>query len=477
MNSPGIALVTGASGYIGGLLTPVLLQRGWHVRVLSRSADSVRRLPWGRDVDVVEGDASEAKDVRQALDGVDVAYYLLHSMDGRGDFVERDRSMARTFAEAAGHAQVARVVYLSGLHPEGEALSPHLASRAEVGRIMLDGPAPAAVLQAGVVLGDGSASFDMLRHLTERLPAVIAPRWLSSRIQPIASDDVVHYLAEAAKLPPHVNRTFDIGGPQVLTYADMMRGYARITGLGRRWIATVPVLTPSLASHWVGLVTPVGSGVARPLVGSLVHDAVCHEDDLLALVPEPPGGRASFDDAIQRATRTVDPKRWRRSVARSATIVAAAAVAGSFVTDPQSAWYRRLQTPRWQPPRWAFPVVWTALYMEVALASAAAMAELPEDESRSYTRALVANMALNTGWSALFFGAHRPWLAAFDSALLTASSADLVRRANSTGVGKTVGLGAYAGWCAFATVLTTAIARRNGGRPRAQGRSWRRSQA
>jgi uncharacterized protein YbjT (DUF2867 family)/tryptophan-rich sensory protein len=466
VTQPGLALVTGATGYIGGLLVPALLERGWRVRVLSRSAERVANLPWSGDVEVVEGDASSEDDVRRAMDAVDVAYFLLHSMDGTGDFVTRDRALARTFADAATDAQVDRVVYLGGLHPDGVPLSPHLASRVEVGEILLAGQVPAAVLQAGVVLGDGSVSFDMLRHLTERLPAVIAPRWLSSRIQPIAAEDVVHYLAEAATLPPDVNRTFDLGGPDVLTYADMMRRYARVTGLGHRYIATVPVLTPSLASHWVGLVTPVRAGVAKPLVGSLVHDAVCAEDDLAALVPAPPGGRTGFDEAVTRATRSVDPTRWCRSLLRAGAIVGAAAVVGSLVTNPDSRWYRRLDLPRWQPPPWAFPVVWTALYAEVTIASAAAMAELPKDESTSYATALAANMTLNAGWSALFFRGHQPWLAALDSAALTASGLDLARRARPTGAGKAVGLGAYAAWSAFATALTVAIALRNRTHPR-----------
>ncbi|MEO7071288.1 MAG: NAD(P)H-binding protein, partial [Nostocoides sp.] len=328
---PGLALVTGATGYVGGLLVPELLERGWSVRVLSRRRSAVRDQPWGDRVEVVEGDATDGQDVRAALAGVEVAYYLMHSMDGAGDFVERDKAMAHTFAEAATSAGVGRIVYLSGLHPPGS-LSPHLASRVEVGRILLESGVPTAVLQAGVVLGDGSASFDMLRHLTERLPAFVAPKWLRNRIQPIAAHDVVHYLAEAAGLDPRLNRTFDIGGPEVLTYAEMMRGYARVTGLGRLFIATLPVLTPGLASHWVGLVTPVRSAIAKPLVGSLIHDAVCHEQDLAGLVPAPSGGPTSFEDAIRRATRDIDPMAWRRRLGQAAGTVGAAAVVGSLLT-------------------------------------------------------------------------------------------------------------------------------------------------
>jgi uncharacterized protein YbjT (DUF2867 family)/tryptophan-rich sensory protein len=458
------ALVTGATGYIGGALVPALLEAGWQVRVLTRRRAKVSGRPWAAHVEVVEGDAGSPQDCQRALDGVDVAYYLLHSMDGRDDFVGRDRTLARTFEAAAADGDVARIVYLSGLHPAGQ-LSEHLASRVEVGEVFLDGPVPATVLQAGVVLGDGSASFDMLRHLTERLPAMVAPRWLANRIQPIAIDDVLHYLVAAADLLPESNRAFDIGGSDVLTYAEMMRRYAELAGLGHRWIVTVPVLTPRLAGHWVGLVTPISNGIARPLVGSLVHEAVCGEDDILAVSGPPPGGRTGFDEAVQRALKGVDPTAWRRTLRRTAATVGAAAVVGSALTTPQSRWYQRLDLPPWQPPPAAFPIVWTALYTEIALVAAAAVAELAEQgresQSRDLQRALAVNMALNTGWSAAFFRAHRPAVAAAECAILTLSGADLARRARPAGPGKAAGLAAYAGWCAFATVLTTAIARRN----------------
>ena len=458
------ALVTGATGYIGGALVPALLDAGWSVRVLTRHRRGVDEQDWRDEVDVVEGDATSPDDLGRALDGAAVAYYLLHSMDGQGGFVERDRTLAQGFAAAAADAGTGRIVYLSGLHPEGE-LSEHLASRVEVGRILLDSPVPATVLQAGVVLGDGSASFDMLRHLTERLPAMVAPKWVGNRIQPIAVDDVVHYLVGAADLPEDSNRSFDIGGPEVLTYAEMMRRYATIAGVGRRLVVSVPVLSPRLAGLWVGLVTPISAGIARPLVGSLIHEAVCHEDDVLTAVGPPSGGRTGFDSAVRSALRSVDPLLWRRTVRRTAATVGAAAVAGSVLTNPRSRWYRELDVPDWQPPPAAFPVVWTALYGEVALLTAAASAVLAErgraEEARDLERALRVNMVLNAGWTGLFFRAHRPWLAAAECAALTASSVDLARRVAPAGRGKATGLLAYAGWCAFATVLSTAIARRN----------------
>lgn len=312
-----LALVTGASGYIGSRLVPELLARGWQVRVLVRRVASVRERAWADRVQVVEGDAGAVDSLARALDGAEVAYYLLHSMDGQGDFEARDRRLARTVGQAARRAGTPRIVYLSGLHPEGE-LSAHLASRVEVGEILMSSDVPTAVLQAAVILGAGSASFEMLRHLTQRLPAMIAPKWLGNRIQPIAVRDVLHYLAGAADLDPSLNRTFDIGGEEVLTYRQMIERFARIDGRLPRLILTVPVLTPWLASQWVGLVTPVPSGLAKPLVGSLLHEVICSENDIRDLVGLPTGGLTGFDDAVRAALAgngerpepgTVEPER------------------------------------------------------------------------------------------------------------------------------------------------------------------------
>ena len=302
------ALVTGATGYIGSRLVPRLLEEGFTVRVLTRDRAKVADRRWVDEVEIVEGDATVKMSLVEALADVDVAYYLLHSMDGKPGFAERDRDMARLFGIAAYEAGAGRIVYLSGLHPEGH-LSDHLASRVEVGDLLMASGVPTAVLQAAVILGSGSASFEMLRHLTHRLPVMVAPKWLNNRIQPIAIRDVLHYLVAAADLPPDVNRTFDIGGPDVLTYREMIHRYARVSGEGARAIVTVPVLTPWLASHWVGLVTPVDAGVARPLVGSLIHEVVCHERDLDDLVGAPKGGALGFDDAVRAS---IDPARGPR---------------------------------------------------------------------------------------------------------------------------------------------------------------------
>ena len=292
------ALVTGASGYVGGQVVPRLLDEGWTVRVLTRRRASMDGKPWVDRVEVAEGDVGSAGDMRRALEDVDAAWYLVHSMDDQPDFQERDREAATHFSEAAESAGVSRIVYLGGLHPADEVLSPHLASRVEVGRILLESGVPTAVLQAAVVLGDGSASFDMLRYLTTRLPAMVAPKWLDNKIQPIAIDDVVTLLVGAGSLPPEVNRTFDIGGPEVLTYREMIGRFSDATGRRRPLVVTVPVLTPRLASHWVGLVTPISAGLAKPLVGSLVHEVVAKENDLQGLVYVP-GGFTDFDTAVR----------------------------------------------------------------------------------------------------------------------------------------------------------------------------------
>ncbi|MFE9916841.1 SDR family oxidoreductase [Micromonospora sp. NPDC005553] len=299
-------LVTGATGYIGGRLTPLLLADGHTVRCLARKAVRLRDVPWASAAEIVEGDLSRPETLPAAFADVDVAYFLVHSL-GRSDFEAADRAAATNFAAAARAAGVRRIVYLGGPEPasDAEVPSPHLRSRAEVGRILLGSGVPTAVLRAAVIIGSGSASFEMLRYLTERLPAMITPRWVRNRIQPIAVRDVLHYLAGCAELPTEVNRGFDVGGPDVLTFREMMQRYARVAGLRRRIIVPVRPLTPSLSSHWVGLITPVPNKIARPLVESLIHEAVAHEHDIARYIPDPPGGLTGFDEAVALALAKV----------------------------------------------------------------------------------------------------------------------------------------------------------------------------
>ena len=297
-------LVTGATGYVGGRLVPRLLAAGHEVRCLVRDPVRLRDEPWSGDVEIVAGDVTRPDGLVEALRGCDVAYYLVHTL-GRRDFVRLDRLGAQQFTAAAAEAGVGRLVYLGGPEPaaDGTRVSDHLRSRDEVGRIMLAGPVPTIVLRAAVIIGSGSASFEMLRYLTERLPVMVTPRWVANRVQPIAIRDVLRYLVGCVEgFPADLNRAFDIGGPDVLTYAEMMQRYARVAGLTPRIVIGVPPLTPELSSLWVGLVTPVPNAIARPLVASLIHEAICHEQDIQGYLP---GELIGISEAIRLALSKV----------------------------------------------------------------------------------------------------------------------------------------------------------------------------
>ncbi|MFE6800272.1 SDR family oxidoreductase [Streptomyces sp. NPDC057681] len=342
-------LVTGASGYIGGRLVPELLAAGHRVRCMARSPGKLRDHPWAGDVDTVRGDVQDAESVAAALRGIDVAYYLVHSLGSGADFEAADRRAAEIFAAQAHACGVQRIVYLGGLTPRGipeGSISPHLRSRAEVGHVFLDGPVPATVLRAAVVIGSGSASFEMLRYLTERLPVMVTPSWVHTRTQPIGVRDVLRYLVGSATMTAEVDRTFDIGGPEVLTYSEMMRRYAAVAGLPRRLIVPVPMLTPRLSSHWVGLVTPVPAALARPLTESLRYEVVCSEHDIAAYVPDPPGRPLPFDEALALALRRV---REAQVVTRWSSASAPGAPSDPLPTDPDWAGGSLYQDERLSP--------------------------------------------------------------------------------------------------------------------------------
>jgi uncharacterized protein YbjT (DUF2867 family)/uncharacterized protein YndB with AHSA1/START domain len=295
----GRVLVTGASGYIGGRLVGELLAAGYRVRCLVRTPAKLDAASWRDQVEVVEGDVegdltSEAggdgRSLGGALEGTDVAYYLIHSIGASTDWAARDRDAAANFRRAAAAAGVQRIVYLGGLGEvvDGErALSPHLRSRHEVGAELAAGPVPVTELRAAVIIGSGSASFEMLRYLVEVLPVMVTPRWVDTRCQPIAVRDVLRYLVQVLAEPRTVGRVLEIGGPEVLTYRELMDVYAEEAELRRRVVVPVPVLTPRLSSLWVGLVTPLPRSLARPLVDSLVNEVVVHDPAVLDLLPGP----------------------------------------------------------------------------------------------------------------------------------------------------------------------------------------------
>ncbi|SFS11630.1 Uncharacterized conserved protein YbjT, contains NAD(P)-binding and DUF2867 domains [Halomicrobium zhouii] len=292
-------LVTGATGFVGGRLVPVLLDRGHDVRALVRDPEGYDP-PEG--VDVVTGDLLEPGSFDAALADVEAAYYLVHSMGSGGDFAERDRRAAANFARAAGEAGVDRVVYLGGLGEDddgqGEELSAHLRSRREVERVLAGGSYDLTTLRAAVIIGKGSASFEMIRQLDRRLPVMVTPRWVHTPCQPIAIDDVVAYLAGVLDVPETAGETYEIGGPEVLDYATIMRRTATVMGRREPVILGVPVLTPELSAYWIGLVTDVPTSVARPLIHGLKTPVVADDEPIRELVPV---DLTPFDEAVARA--------------------------------------------------------------------------------------------------------------------------------------------------------------------------------
>jgi uncharacterized protein YbjT (DUF2867 family) len=275
--------IAGASGYIGGRLSRQLLERGVSVRVLGRRPSALQELV-SLGADAAVADVADQEALRRGLAGINVAYYLVHSMGGSGNFAERDRQAAHNFREAAAEAGVQRVIYLGGLGEPQPGLSEHLASRLEVANILEAGSVPATVLRAAVIVGAGSASYRMIRDLVNHLPVMVAPSWLRTRCQPIAVDDALAYLVGCLDEPRTTRQRLDIGGPDILSYQDMLLIYARAAGL-TRLIVPVPVLTPRLSSYWIGLVTNVPVAVARPLIEGVRSPAVCVDLRIRTFLP------------------------------------------------------------------------------------------------------------------------------------------------------------------------------------------------
>ncbi len=283
-------LVTGATGYIGGRLVPRLIDAGYRVRCLARSPKKLAARSWADrpDVEIVRGDLDDPVSTRRALDGCGAAYFLVHSMLATGaGYAEHDRRLARNFAAAASETpSLRRIVYLGGLGETGPDLSEHLSSRREVERELAAGSVPVTTLRAAMIIGSGSASFEILRYLVERLPVMVTPRWVQTESQPIAVSNVLEYLVRCLEVEETAGRALDIGGPEILSYRDLMEIMARALGLPRRIVLPVPVLTPRLSSLWIHLVTPLSHRIARPLAEGLRNRVVCRSDLARELMPQ-----------------------------------------------------------------------------------------------------------------------------------------------------------------------------------------------
>ena len=326
-------LVTGASGYVGGRLIQELLLKDFIVRVLVRDPRKIAGQSWFDKVEVAVGSAESPEQLNLALAGVDTAYYLIHSINHGTNFDETEARIAKNFADAAESQKVGQIIYLGGIANDKN-ISKHLKSREQTGISLASTSVPVMEIRAGIIIGSGSASFEMLRHLTHRLPIMTTPKWVLNRTQPIAIRDVLWYLRKAAELEAPVGAIYDIGGPEVLTYADMMQSFAKISGLRKRWIIKVPVLTPKLSSLWIGFVTPVPTSLARPLVGSLISEVVADPKKSIShLIPNPPEGLIDVETAIKLALTNVSgntvPTRW------------------SDATLPTAPWQKAQSDPEW----------------------------------------------------------------------------------------------------------------------------------
>ncbi|MFC1633993.1 SDR family oxidoreductase [Planctomycetota bacterium] len=315
MSRAELILVAGATGYVGGHLVPRLLKEGYHVRVLARDTEKVRAAPWGSDVQVVKGDVLEPSTLDPALSGVDAAYYLVHSITRGSDFAERDILAGQNFGEAAQRAGVERVIYLGGLGDPKAELSEHLRSRQETGDALRRSGVCVTEFRAAIIVGTGSIAFEMIRYLTERVPIMICPRWVRTRVQPIGIDDVIEYLAASVRNESSADQVIEIGGADVLTYGEMMKDYARVRGL-RRWLLHVPVLTPRLSSYWIHWVTPVPAAFARPLIEGLRSEVVVRDNKAAELFYQiKPSG---YKSAVSRALSQLHPDAFETFVAQSA---------------------------------------------------------------------------------------------------------------------------------------------------------------
>ncbi|MDH2903041.1 MAG: SDR family oxidoreductase [Actinomycetota bacterium] len=346
-----LVLVTGATGYVGGRLVPRLVEEGHRVRCLVRNPAKLTTAPWHDDVEIVAG--SIEGPLAEAMSGVDVAVYLVHGIGDGHDWAAKESRDAEHFRRAAEAAGVGRIVYLGGMGVDDKSLSEHLASRHDVGRILAQGAIPVSELRAAVIIGSGSASFEMLRYLVEVLPVMVTPKWVTTRSQPIAISDVLNYLVTVIGSPTPFAGVFEIGGPDIVSYAQMMDLYAQEAGLTKRRLIPVPFLTPRLSSHWVGLVTPVPASLARPLVDSLVNEVVVRDTRTVELLGAP-------ERTLREAIRLALGRTSRHEVPTSFSD-AELQPFRAYATDPAWAGGTELRDERHRDTRASSPDVFAAV--------------------------------------------------------------------------------------------------------------------
>jgi uncharacterized protein YbjT (DUF2867 family) len=291
-------LVTGATGYIGGRLIPILVDAGYHVRCMVRDERRIRDQSWYKYVDMVKADVFDANSLNKAMHGIDSAYYLIHSMAGGKDFHQQDLVAAKNFGQSAKKYGVKQLIYLGGLGNAASDLSIHLRSRQDTGKMLRKSGVPLTEFRAAVIVGSGSLSFEMIRYLTERVPVMICPSWIYNKTQPIAVSDVISYLIASLENKECLDQIIEIGGDDVVTYKEMMTIYARMRGL-KRWMIPIPVLTPRLSSYWVHLVTPIPSTIAQPLIDGLKNEVIVQKNDAQHILPQIKP--ISYEEAVNEA--------------------------------------------------------------------------------------------------------------------------------------------------------------------------------
>lgn len=313
-----LILVTGATGYIGGRLVPRLLEAGYKVRLLSRDLSRLQDRPWLSQVEALEGNVLAPESLEAAMRGVTQAYYLIHSMMDTDDFHERDLVAARNFGQAARATGVRRIHYLGGLGDPDTDLSKHLSSRQQTGDALRESDVPVTEFRAAIIVGSGSVSFEMIRYLTERIPMMICPKWVYTRVQPIAIRDVMQYLIAALSTPESAGQIIEIGGRDVMTYGDMMLDYAKVRGL-RRWLIPIPVLTPRLSSYWVHWTTPIPAQISRPLIDGLQNEVIVRDDLAQKLFPDiqPIDYQTAVKLALERLEASQIETSWSDALASS----------------------------------------------------------------------------------------------------------------------------------------------------------------